>query len=160
MVRTSLTAIGLASIGLVALLFEPLALPGRGEDLCRVIVISQAGIALGFLIRILAEVKELNFSNANKVLTFMTLTFVSYFLLTIFVAAEVISYWNVDKLTWRAPLACMAFSFSDVSLYKMMIYLRKIVKVAHQEDAVLELSIMDSGKPGPNIDLSDKINRA
>lgn len=157
MVRTILTATALSSVGVAALIFVPISLPGRGEDICRMIVVSQASLALGFLFRIFFSMLPLRFENAEKIKTFICLIFLSYFFLTVFVVAEILSVWSHNILTWRTPLAFFSFSLSDVALYKLMIQMSKVIKVADQEQAVLRLAIMDTSKPGPDLDLTGKI---
>jgi hypothetical protein len=135
-------------------------MPQHVADLWRVIVVAQAGIALGFLLKILHHFFKVKKDARDQLLHPSAGICFVYFGLTLYIGLDLASRIDLSGMnalpfvTWRTPAACLLFLVSDVSLYKLMRRFGKMLRSANKEQSVrLTVTEVHQGRD-PDTDLS------
>jgi hypothetical protein len=125
------------------------------SDCWRLIAMGQAGFSLGLLGFIFFHFMQARIDKADSFIRPIMLVAIAYFLLTLFVGLELASLLGVAWVTWRTPLAFVAFGLSDIGLSMLLVRFRLIARRVHDTDATVRIAITDTSKPGPDIDLEN-----
>jgi hypothetical protein len=127
----------------------------HATDAWRVLILAQAGVALGILTKIFVQFARLR-RNYHDVLFWPTVG-----LATIYFGA--ILYIGVDlaeriglPITWRSPAAATLFTASDIILFVVMLRLGRIFAYAQRTNATVKFTIVDTSKAGLDIDLTNQ----
>lgn len=128
-------------------------MPGRLEDIWRLVVLGLAGLSLGFMVCIAQHCIALRVDPADNLIRPIGALGISYLLLTIFVGFHMIAMLEEPYITWRTPVAFIAFLVSCLSLFTLTRRIGRMVSKAKNTRAVVKLTMMDTGKPGPDVDL-------
>ena len=120
----------------------------RFADLWRYIVMVQAGAFIGILILCATKIASVRLDKADHLLRPLAGWALCSALLAVFGLLNMISYLH-SELTWRTPMIFLAFIIGDVSAYKFLIRVRRILRHADLKHAVIKLTLIDTHYPGP-----------
>jgi hypothetical protein len=136
--------------------------PNHVADLIRVVVLAQAGIALGFMFRIVLYFYQAKLDKNDRLLYPTATVCMIYVGCVFYIAADLASRLDFDGkhfntfMTWRTPLAFVLFGASDIALYVLKVRLSGMIGRAIGEGATVKVTMTDTSKPGPDIDLADQ----
>ena len=131
------------------------SLPGSyTEDIFRVVSMGLCGLTLGFLWFISSAFRSLNIDQNDRLIRPLSGVALSYFLLTLFSGLDMLSRFGTNYMTWRMPVASAAFLISTVSLWVLLNRIRYIARRAQQTNSTVKITVSDTSKPGPDIDLA------
>lgn len=133
-------------------------LPGPIEVIWRSIVIGLAGVSLGFMVRLVQHCRVIRVDPTDNLLRPLGALSLSYLMLTFFVGMHMITLLRYPWISWRTPVAFSAFLISCGSLYTLMRRIGRLVDTAKRTGAICKLTIVDTGKIGPDLDL-DKVGK-
>jgi protein-S-isoprenylcysteine O-methyltransferase Ste14 len=136
-------------------------LPGRWADFCRVVVIAQAGLALGFLYRILHYFFTVKKDDKDELLGPTVMICLVYFGMMLYIGVDIATRVDftvkhpeyLSYLTWRTPLAFLLFSISDVSLYRLMKRVARMLGSRDRNDSIVKMTLTETKKGGTSVDL-------
>lgn len=128
-----------------------LTLPGRAADVWRVIVIAQAGLAVGFIVRIVARFFKVTKAGKDVLLRPMLMICVAYFGMVLYIGLDLASRidftvtnpGNRQYVTWRTPVAWILFLVSDVSLYQLMKAVSKMLDATSKQGSQVKLTLTE-----------------
>jgi hypothetical protein len=122
-------------------------------DSWRIVAFTLAGATLGFLVLILYKFNRLRMSRDDELGRLAAWLAVSHFLLVLFSALEVVNRVGNPVITYRTPLAFVAFVIGFPVMWKIKRRLSEAMILAKKTDASIKLTITDTSKPGPDVDL-------
>jgi hypothetical protein len=131
------------------------SLPGGLEDASRLVVMSLAGVTLGMLFLLAQQFSKLTIDRRDRLTYPLGGLSIAFFLLTLFVGLEIASRLRLEYITWRTPLAALAYIISTFSLSVLLIRTRKVVRRANSTHATVRMTLTDTAQPGPDVDLTD-----
>lgn len=122
------------------------------SDFLRVCVFTLAGVSLGFLSLIVLKFRKLHISKDDRIMRPLAAFALSYFLLTLFISLEIFNQRGLN-VTWRTPFAGAAFAIGLPSVVIIKRRITEALEAADENESRIKLTIMDTGKPGLDIDL-------
>lgn len=155
MLRVMAVATMTVGVAGVALFLDQTEIPlrSRTADAWRVFVMAQAGIALGLLGAIVWQMGLAKISPKDRLIRPLAMVGCAYFLMTLFIGFELAGRWNQGHISWRTPLAMAAFFLSDFGLLLLMLRVGRAVHKSQETGGSVKLTITDTSRPGPDIDL-------
>jgi hypothetical protein len=127
----------------------------HASDAWRVLILAQAGIALGILTKIFAQFTRLR-RNYHDVLFWPTVGLAAvYFGAILYIGVDLAERIGLP-LTWRSPAAATLFTASDIILFVVMLRLGRIFAYAQRTNATVKFTVVDTSKVGLDIDLTNQ----
>lgn len=133
-------------------------LPGSVERWWRTITVVLAGASLGFMTSCAWHITRIRIDQSDTLLRLLAALGLSYLLLTAYITIELVSILGQPYITWRTPLSFVAFTVASTSSFILMRKTGALANAAKDSRAVIKLTLLDTGKPGPDIDL-DKVTK-
>lgn len=140
-------SVALSLSGITADVPQPVA------DGCRVMYFALAGITGGLMAFVLWEFHKVRIDPSDRFLRPLGRVGLGLFLCVTFMAAAITEHMGESLLTWKTPYAIVACVVVVVGLGQLLFSLRKVSGNAKDTDATVRMTLTDTSKPGPDIDL-------
>lgn len=143
----------------IALAFESRTFhfPSPMADTLRVLVMTEAGITAGLLALIMWVYAKARIDPRDRLIRPLALFCFSCFLWCMYIALDMlgrtVGRGGDQQITWRTPVGFTSMGLAIVGLGKLLARVSKYLDKA-DPDSVLKVTVTDTGKPGPDIDLS------
>lgn len=142
-------AVAAAGVGLIAAGEPNLSISTRFADIFRYIVMTQAGVFIGLLLLCAYTIARLKFDPADKLLRPMAQWAFGSSLLALYGLVSVASVLHSENLGFKTILLCLSLLIGDLAGIRTLYWIRRILKNAIRDGAVIKLTILDTHTPGP-----------
>jgi hypothetical protein len=125
-------------------------------DAVRFLVLAQVAFALGQMLQLIADFQGVKVDARDQLTVPLAMFAIWIFTLSMYVALDVADRMGRDGISYKSPLAFVAFGFGIVTLYIFRKRLNGALTRARSSSATAKLTVTDTSKPGPDIDLMGK----
>lgn len=131
-------------------------LPAYAANGLRVVVFTAAGFGGAMLALIVSKFYRLRVSVSDRLVRPCLVLAAGMFASMVFMAAEIATRWDLHTITWRTPLGTAAFLLIAFPLLTIKRNLSRALRAAESTGASVRVTLTDTSKPGPDVDLMDK----
>lgn len=128
-------------------------LPNGIADGLRAIIMAQTGWSLGLLALIVQRFASVSLDKKDHFTKALGFLAISYFLLTLFCGLDIVSRLGYEWISYRTPLAFIAFAISDIALVLLFNRVTDILAGANSRHATIKVTLVDTHTPPGVIDL-------
>ncbi len=121
-----------------------LAMSSSVGDFWRILVMDQAGFAIGLLAILIYEFAKSGVDIHDRVVRPLGLLSFAYVLLTFSTSLEVAGRFGHQSITWRTPLAFVAFAISDLALLRLLWLVRPVARSARLHHSAVKMVVQET----------------